>query len=106
MKKTVSALAILLLLCISVSAGFLRGDIDGDGERKAKDYILLKRGILQTYTLSEEQKARADVNRDGKLSSADYIMLKRHILGTYRIPDEESGKSENSETVDLPIVVF
>lgn len=62
---------------------FLRGDVDGSGELDTLDYMILKRSILGTYTLSADEASRADVNLDGEVSSMDYMMLKRVILGTY-----------------------
>lgn len=63
----------------------LIGDINGDGKISATDYILLKRAVLGTITLTEEQKEAADINGDGKISATDYMLLKRAILGTYKI---------------------
>ena len=60
-----------------------RGDINGNGELDTLDYMILKRSILGTYTLSADEASRADVNLDGEVSSMDYMMLKRVILGTY-----------------------
>ncbi len=68
-------------------AAGLRGDIDGDGSLHAKDYMKLKRHILGTYNLTEEEYARADVDQNGKVEAKDYMMLKRVILGTYQFPE-------------------
>lgn len=61
----------------------VRGDINGNGVRETTDYMMLKRSILGTYTLSAGEQARADVNLDGEVSPLDYMLLKRVILGTY-----------------------
>lgn len=58
------------------------GDIDGNGKTDAKDYMMLKRVVLGTYTV--DSTAAADVDGDGKISAKDYMMLKRIVLGTYQ----------------------
>lgn len=65
----------------------LRGDIDGDGDLHAKDYMKLKRHILGTYKLTDEEFARADVDLNGEVEAKDYMMLKRVILGTFVFPE-------------------
>lgn len=57
------------------------GDVNGDGEITARDYMMLKRGYLGVIKLSDEQRARADVNKNGRVDALDYILLKRHVLG-------------------------
>lgn len=61
------------------------GDLSGDGQVSATDYMLLKRAVLKTFALSAEQKAVADVNRDGVINALDYMLVKRHVLGTFKI---------------------
>ena len=61
------------------------GDVNCDGSVNATDYIMLKRAVLGTYTLSEESKETADINGDETINQTDYLMLKRAILGTYVI---------------------
>lgn len=63
----------------------VKGDVDGDGKVTAKDYILLKRAVMGTYTLTDEQKEAADINGDGKINAVDYMLVKRAVLGTYEI---------------------
>lgn len=62
---------------------FPRGDVNGNGELDTLDYMVLKRSILGTYTLSADEASRADVTLDGEITSLDYMTLKRVILGTY-----------------------
>ncbi|MBQ3154880.1 MAG: hypothetical protein IJB88_06560 [Clostridia bacterium] len=66
-------------------AGFLRGDLNADGVADAQDYMMLKRAILGTYTLTPAQKNASDFNGDSETTALDYMMLKRCILGTYSI---------------------
>ena len=61
------------------------GDLTNDGKIKATDYLLLKRHVLGTFALTEEQLLVADVNHDNRVNATDYMMVKRHVLGTYRI---------------------
>lgn len=61
------------------------GDVDGDGEVKSKDYVMVKRAVLGTYTLSEAARLAADVNDDNKVQSSDYVKIKRHVLSTYNL---------------------
>ena len=57
-----------------------KGDINGDGKVSSIDYILIRKYILKTSTLSEDAKKRADVNNDDIISSIDYIMIRKMII--------------------------
>lgn len=61
------------------------GDLSGDEGISSTDYLMLKRAVLDTFTLSEDQRAAADVNNDGSVNATDYLMLKRVVLGTYQL---------------------
>ena len=61
------------------------GDLDGDGEIGAVDYVMVKRSVLGTFMLGAAQNVCADVNRDGNVDAIDYVMIKRHVLGTYKL---------------------
>ncbi|MBR5779534.1 MAG: hypothetical protein IKY21_02780 [Clostridia bacterium] len=63
----------------------LLGDVNGNGEIEMYDYILVKRQIMNTIELTEEQMAVADVNGNGEIEMYDYILIKRHIMGTFVI---------------------
>ncbi len=86
------AIAVLLstvLLTVGVLADSAKlGDVNDDGSINAKDYMMLKRHVLGTYTLSKAQQLVADINGDGSINAKDYMMLKRHVLGTYTIGSE------------------
>ena len=60
----------------------LPGDVDGDGEITALDYLYLKRYILGTFS-GEIVLENADVDGDGKIDATDYLYLKRGYLGTF-----------------------
>lgn len=55
------------------------GDVNGDGEVNARDYLLLKRSILGISDLGD-RKPYADLNQDGEVNARDYILLKRRLL--------------------------
>ncbi|MDD4164719.1 MAG: transglutaminase domain-containing protein [Eubacteriales bacterium] len=61
------------------------GDVDGNGTITARDYLLVKRAFLGTFTLSEEQNKAACVGGGTSPVSSDYLKVKRHVLGTYDI---------------------
>lgn len=89
MKKTnilsfVLAIA-MLFAATAISASAMLGDVNGDNAIAAQDYMMVKRYVLGTFELSEEQAANADINGDGGISAQDYMMLKRAVLGTYKI---------------------
>lgn len=100
----------VLLLCISllfaafalpVSAGrkdtLLPGDLNGDGQRTAIDYIMLKRHVLGTYRIPDASLPAADINGNGEPDALDYMLLKRALLGTYVLPDAPQDPSELPE---------
>jgi hypothetical protein len=55
-------------------------DINGDGKINAIDYALLKRYVLGTVMLCDDELVRADINNDEKINAIDYAMVKRYIL--------------------------
>jgi len=61
------------------------GNIDGDEDVDASDYILIKRAVLKTYNLTEEQRIVADIDKDGDVDATDYVLVKRIVLGTYKV---------------------
>ena len=65
---------------------FGNGDINGDDEIDAADYILVKRHIIGNKPLGDDKVKRADINGDGEVDAADYILIKRHIIGNKLIP--------------------
>lgn len=58
------------------------GDVSGDGEIKAKDYMMIKNYIMGTLNLNEAEKKAADVSKDNEIKAKDYMMIKNHIMGT------------------------
>lgn len=74
----------------SDGAGYIIGDVDGDGDVDADDYITLRR-IFFGMAKVEKQKnpetafLRADINKDSTINAEDYILLKRAYFGIYKI---------------------
>ena len=66
-------------------SAILYGDVSGDGRIGMVDYVLLKRHVMGTLKLTDEQVGPSDVNRDGKINTMDYVLLKRHVMGTFEI---------------------
>lgn len=64
---------------------FVKGDINGDGKITPSDYVMARRQILGTVSLTGNGRYGADINGDGKISPSDYVLIRRHILGTYHI---------------------
>ncbi len=61
------------------------GDVNGDGEITAGDYVNVKNYIMGTVTISENNKLGADVNQDGKITAGDYVVIKNYIMGSSTI---------------------
>jgi len=61
------------------------GDVDADGDVDAADYVLVKRAVLKTYELTEEQQVVADIDADADVDATDYVLVKRIVLGTYKV---------------------
>ena len=62
------------------------GDANNDGKITSMDYVLIKKHILGTGTLTGDNSIRADINGDSKISSLDYIMARKVILGLLPTP--------------------
>lgn len=61
------------------------GDVNGDGQVKATDYMKIKNYIMGTSSLTEIEKKAADVTKDGEIKATDYMKIKNHIMGTSTI---------------------
>ena len=57
-----------------------KGDVDGDGQITASDYVIVKNHIMSSGALTEEQKKRADFDNDGKITASDYVLIKNEIM--------------------------
>lgn len=59
----------------------LYGDVDGDGEIYATDYVRIKNHIMGKSTLAQPYARAADVNKDGHIYATDYVKIKNSIMG-------------------------
>ncbi len=71
--------------CEMTNTSLELGNIDGDEDVDASDYILIKRAVLNTFNMTEEQQKLADIDKDGDVVATDYVLVKRIVLGTYKI---------------------
>ena len=53
----------------------IAGDVNGDGAINCTDVTWIQEAVLNTRTLTAEQKARADMNGDGLITTADITKL-------------------------------
>ena len=61
------------------------GDINGDGNISAVDYVNVKNHIMGSNTLNDFQAKAADVNGDGNISAVDYVNIKNYIMGSENV---------------------
>ncbi len=54
------------------------GDLSGDGQISATDYLRLKKACFGTYTV--EDITIADLNGNNRIDATDYFMLKRYVF--------------------------
>ena len=57
------------------------GDVNGDGEIYATDYVKIKNHIMGKASLTGASAKAADVNKDGNIYATDYVKIKNHIMG-------------------------
>ena len=61
------------------------GDVNGDGNIKASDYVFIKNYIMGNKNLSGANLKAADVNKDGSVKASDYVLIKNNIMGNHKI---------------------
>ena len=61
------------------------GDVNGDGDINAIDYVKIRKYIMNTANLSESYSSSADVNRDGNIDAIDYVRIRKYIMNTASI---------------------
>ena len=88
------------------AVGIICGDLDGDGEINATDYLILRGSILGITRLEESQRASADVNCDQAIDTTDILLMKRHILGIASISPDYSINGVPYETGNMLCVLF
>ncbi len=61
------------------------GDVDGDGEVTATDYVRIKGCFMLTYEVEGVYAEAADADGDGELMATDYLRIKSHFLQKYNL---------------------
>ena len=56
------------------------GDVDGDGEIAATDYVAIKNHIMDVKGLSTAAKKGADMNNNAQVDAGDYVAIKNYIM--------------------------
>lgn len=100
-----TAPAIILPVSAKETKTFFLGDLNGDEQCTAIDYVALKRHVLGTYALPESAMDAADLDRDGEVNAKDYMILKRVILGTYKLPEVSETPDEDEPSDALMAAV-
>lgn len=70
---------------VTVATVAVSGDVDGDGDITATDYVLVKRCFFGTYKLESIYLQAALVSSEDKLNIVDYVIIKRAYFGTYNL---------------------
>ena len=61
------------------------GDVNGDGNITAGDYVNIKNDIMETNSINGIYRTGADVNQDGTITAGDYVTVKNYIMGKVTI---------------------
>lgn len=59
----------------------VKGDINGDGEVKLQDFVLVQSHILGKSALTGVRFYAADINNDNAINLKDFVLIQSHILG-------------------------
>ncbi len=70
---------------VKTRMAIVQGDVNGDAEVNAADYMMVKRHVLGTYELDFFGQEAAKVSGGEDVTASDYMMIKRHVLGTYEL---------------------
>ena len=91
-RRLLIALAMLVLLAVTVSAAMLHNDYNGDGQVGSQDAVYLFKHLKnpKTYPISQS----GDVDGDGQKDQADALYLLRHSLNPEKYPLEERHTEE------------
>lgn len=58
----------------------VRGDVSGDGEIDAMDYVKIRKYIMSQTELSGVYNKAADFNNDGEVDVMDYVKIRKFIM--------------------------
>lgn len=81
------------------------GDVDGDGDITADDYIDVKRAVVGTGSLSTLEKEAAGMENGEELRAVHYMMVKRAFFGSYDINHKHTCDPYVPDTGDNEIIV-
>ena len=70
---------------VKTRMAIVRGDVNGDAEVNAFDYMMVKRSVLGTYELGFFGEEAAKVSGSEGVTANDYMMVKRYVLGTFEL---------------------
>ncbi len=71
------------------------GDIDGDGDMDAFDYVAIKRAYLGTGYTNVLGLEAAGVKAGNDVGAINYIMIKRAVLGSYNLNKKYESEPYN-----------
>lgn len=92
---------LLPMTTVTIPAGRMRGDIDGDGEITESDKTLLQNHINSSAVLTDAtQLLCADVNGDGSIASGDQTILNRIVARNSGWSPGRGGDILNNWTVN------
>lgn len=57
------------------------GDVNGDGQVKSNDLLLLKKYLMGFIEAKDINMANSDVTGDGEVKANDLLLLKKYLLG-------------------------
>ena len=63
------------------------GDVDGDGEILAFDYVAVRFDLMNAPPLTGAYERAADADHDGEVLAFDYVAIRRHLMGKTNIYD-------------------
>ncbi|MCH5183854.1 MAG: SH3 domain-containing protein [Oscillospiraceae bacterium] len=61
------------------------GDADGNGVVNALDYMVVKRAVLGTFSLTGAKERAACITGKKSVGANDYMLLKRAVMGTFSL---------------------
>lgn len=64
-----------------IGDSIILGDVNGDGQVKSNDLLLLKKYLLGLVDISDINAKNSDVTGDGDIKSNDLLLLKKFLLG-------------------------
>ena len=88
-------MAVSVAVCGTLSAGaeiIKIGDVNGDGEIKVADVLLMQNFIAKKITFTDRQKLAADVNGDKEVKVNDVLIMQNFIaknISEFPVPDIE-----------------